>query len=122
MKHCLIVDDSNIIRQVARLIFESLDFRVSEAETAEEAMERVRNDVPDFVFMDWSIPGTNVHELIADIRAATLGQRVFILYVPTENDHSDLKAAFRAGADDYLLKPFNREIVEMKLHQIRVAA
>ncbi len=124
MKHCLIVDDSPIIRQVARLIFEALDFRVSEAETGQEAMERVQADAPDFVFVDWMIPGTNVHELIAEIRKSTTAvlPRTFILYVTTENDTADLKAAFRAGADDYLLKPFNREIVEMKLHQIRVAA
>jgi two-component system chemotaxis response regulator CheY len=124
MKHCLIVDDSNIIRQVARLIFEALDFRVSEAENGQEAMERVQSDAPDFVFLDWHMPGTNVHELIGEIRKATVAviPRTFILYVTTENDAADLRNAFRAGADDYLLKPFNREIVEMKLNQIRVAA
>ncbi len=125
MKHCLIIDDSNIIRQVTRLIFENLDFRVSEAETGQDAMERIQGDPPDFVVVDWHIPGTNVHELIADIRKSKLDThqtRTFILYVTTENDTADLKNAFRAGADDYLLKPYNREIVEMKLQQIRVAA
>ena len=122
MKHCLIVDDSSIIRQVTRIIFEGLGYRVSEAESGQEAMERVRADVPDFIVVDWQIPATNVHELIADMRKATFDNPAFILYITTENDTADLKNAFRAGADDYLLKPFNREILDMKLQPIRVAA
>ena len=122
MQHCLVIEDSSIIRRVARMVFEGHDFRVSDAATASEALERVDADPPDLVLVAWQIPGTNVHELISKIRTKPLQKRPFILYLTTENDAADLRQAFKAGADGYLLKPFNREIVEMKLHEIRIAA
>lgn len=121
MQHCIVVDDSGIIRQAARLIFESLGFRVSEAENVREALERI-SDPADLIVIDWQIPGDNVHDFIATVRQASPQMQPFILYLLTEIDPDDLARAFKAGADDYLLKPFNREIIEMKLHQIRVAA
>lgn len=122
MQHCLVIENSSIIRRVARLVFEDLNFRVSDTETAAEALERVEADPPDLVLISGQIQGANVFDLISKIRTMPLAKRPFILYVPTENDPADLRLAFRAGADDYLLKPYNREIVEMKLHEIRVAA
>ncbi len=122
MQHCLVIEDSSIIRRVARSIFESLTYRVSEAQTAAETLEHIALDAPDLILIDWIIPGTNVHDLITAIRRTKTAKRPFILYLTTENDEADLKLAFRAGADDYLLKPFNREIIEMKLTEIRVAA
>lgn len=68
MKHILIVDDSPIIRKFGRLIFESLGFRVSEAETGAETLERARSDPPDFILVDWILPGVNSHELIHKLR------------------------------------------------------
>ena len=122
MQHCLVIEDSSIIRRVARSIFESLGYRVSEAQTAAETLDHIAADAADLILIDWIIPGTNVPELISSIRKIKTGKRPFILYLTTENDEADLRIAFRAGADDYLLKPFNREIIEMKLNEIRVAA
>ena len=122
MQHCLVIEDSSIIRRVSRSIFESLAYRVSEAQTAAETLEHIALDAPDLILIDWVIPGTNVRDLITAIRRTKTAKRPFILYLTTDNDEADLKAAFKAGADDYLLKPFNREIIEMKLNEIRVAA
>ncbi|MGL4398035.1 MAG: response regulator [Hyphomicrobium sp.] len=122
MQHCLIVDDSSVIRKFARLIFEQLGYRVSEAANAVETLDRIESDPPDLVLMDWILPGDNCHELIAAIRSARLDRRPFIIYLVTECEPSDIKRAVRAGADDYLMKPFNRDIIEMKLHEISVAA
>ncbi len=122
MKHILIVDDSPIIRKFGRLIFESLGFRVSEAETGAETLERARSDPPDFILVDWILPSVNSHELIHKLRREHAEKRPYIIYLVTENDVPDVTRAFKAGADDYLLKPFNREIIEMKLHEIQVAA
>ncbi|MEZ5899906.1 MAG: PleD family two-component system response regulator [Hyphomicrobium sp.] len=122
MKHILIVDDSPIIRQFGRLIFESLGFRVSEAETAAETLERARTDAPDYILLDWILPNASSHELIQKLRRERMEKRPYIIYLVTENDVSDVTKAFKAGADDYLLKPFNRDIIEMKLHEIQVAA
>lgn len=122
MQHCLVIEDSSIIRRVARLVFEGLNFRVSEAASAAEAIERLEAEAPDLIIVDWVIPGTDVHDLISKIRIKPLNKPPYILYLTTENDAADLKQAFKAGADGYLLKPFNREVIEMKLQEIRVAA
>ena len=63
MLHCFVIDDSEIIRKYTRLIFESLDFRVSEAEGPIAAMERLRSDAPDFILVDWRMPGGSSLEL-----------------------------------------------------------
>lgn len=122
MQQVLIVDDSPIIRRFARLIFESLGFRVSEAENTKEALDRAKSDPPDLILVDWIIPGVSSHDLIASLRRALLDKRPYIIYLVTENDIPDVTRAFKCGADDYLLKPFNRDIIEMKLHEIQVAA
>lgn len=122
MKHVLIIDDSNVIRKYARLIFESLNFRVSDTDSLTDALERVQADTPDFILIDWIIPNANSLEFITTVRRANLERRCFVIYLVSENDAVEITKAFKAGADDYLLKPFNREIVEMKLHEIKVAA
>lgn len=122
MQLCLIIDDSPIIRKYARLIFESLGFRVADAETHEEALIRLEGESPDLILVDWQMPGSNCFEFISKLRTLPLNVMPYIIYMPTENDSVEINRAFSNGADDYLLKPFNREIVEMKLHDIRVAA
>lgn len=122
MKHILIIDDSPIIRRFGRLIFESLGFRVTEAETETEALDRGKSDNPDFILVDWIMPGVSSTELIGKLRRTLVLKPPYIIYLATENDPVEITRAFKAGADDYLLKPFNREIVEMKLHEISVAA
>ena len=122
MQHCFIIDDSDIVRKYGRLIFESLDFRVSDAAQPTGLEERFLADAPDYVIIDWRIPGCNTFEFIASVRKTNLARRPYIIYLATENDAADLQRAYKAGADDYLLKPFNREIIKIKLHEIRVAA
>lgn len=122
MQHILIIDDAPIIRRYGRLIFESLGFRVSEAESEAEAVERASTDSPDYILIDWIMPGLSSLELIAKLRRAQMEKRPYIIYLVTENDVAEITKAFKAGADDYLLKPFNRDIVEMKLHEISIAA
>lgn len=122
MKHVLIVDDSSVIRKFSRLIFESLGFRVSDTDSVSDALERVQADTPDFILIDWIIPNANSLEFITAVRRAELERRCFIIYMVSENDAGDILKAFKAGANDYILKPFNREIIEMKLHEIKVAA
>ena len=123
MQHCLVIDDSDIVRKFGRLIFESLGYRVSDSATIDDALwQRIHADPPNMALVDWRVPGANTHEFIARLRQTDLGTRTTILYMPTENDALDLQRALTAGADSVMMKPFNREIVEMKLHEMRVAA
>jgi two-component system chemotaxis response regulator CheY len=122
MLHCFIVDDSDIIRKFTRLIFENLGFRVSEADGPVATLERLRTESPDYILVDWRMPDTNSIEFIAKLRTLPLEQRPYIIYLVTENDPHEIKRALASGADSFLLKPFNREIIEMKLAEIRVTA
>jgi two-component system chemotaxis response regulator CheY len=122
MLHCFVIDDSEVIRKYTRLIFESLNFRVSEADGALAAMERLPTDVPDYILVDWRMPGSNSIELIAKIRALPLDPHPHIMFVTTENDPLAIQRALTHGADSFILKPFNREIIKLKLEEIRVAA
>lgn|SRR5262245_33853859 len=122
MLHCFIVDDSDIIRKFTRLIFENLGFRVSEADGPVAALERLRTESPDYILVDWRMPEANSIEFIAKLRTMPLEQRPYIIYVVTENEPHEIKRAMANGADSFLLKPFNREIIEMKLAEIRVTA
>jgi len=122
MLHCFIVDDSDIIRKFTRLIFENLGFRVSEADGPIAAIERLRTESPDYILVDWRMPDTNSIEFISKLRTLPLERRPYIIYVVTENEPHEIKRALANGADSFLLKPFNREIIEMKLAEIRVTA
>lgn len=122
MNLCLIVDDSDIVRKYARLIFESLDYRTIEAETTDGALDRLAGETPHVILADWRIPGCNTLEFIAQVRRMNLDRRPYIVYLATENDAADFERAKIAGADDLLLKPFNRDIIDMKLQEIRLAA
>lgn len=122
MKHCFVIDDSDIIRRYARLIFENLGYRVSESASPDTAIERMTSDCPDIVLLDWRIPGFNMHEAILKIRATCGADRPHIIYMPTENDYSDVQLALKVGANGYMLKPFNHDIVVMKLHDVALAA
>lgn len=122
MEHCLIIDDSDVIRRYSRLIFESLGYRVSEAANPDEAMERLKSDVPQMILVDWRIPKADMHLAIANIRRMGLNPRPCIMYVTTENDYIDVELAMKAGADGHILKPFNRTIFELKLREMRIAA
>lgn len=122
MLHCFVIDDSEIVRKYTRLIFEGLGFRVSEADSAVAAMERLRTESPSFVLVDWRLPDANSIELISRIRATAKTERPHILYVVSETDVPEIQRAVAHGADGFLTKPYNREVVEMKLQEIGLAA
>lgn len=115
MKHCLVVDDSKVIRKVARHLLESMNFEVSEAENGREAVELCVERMPDAVLLDWQMPVMSGLEFLGALRLAIKGERPHIIYCTTENDPAEISRAFIGGADDYLLKPFDRETLTAKL-------
>jgi two-component system chemotaxis response regulator CheY len=115
MKTCLVVDDSQVVRKVACRIFEALEFDTSEAENGPAALDRCQQAMPDTIFLDSHMPAMGSVEFVASLRAMTNGRKPVVLYCVTENDPSDIARVLSAGADDYLLKPFNREAVREKL-------
>jgi len=118
MKQCLIVDDSNDIRNVARHILESLEFEISEAENGQQALDQCRYQMPDAVFLDWNMPIMDGIDFILALRSENGGNKPKVIFCTTENDAEHITQAINAGADDYIMKPFDREIVENKLQEV----
>jgi two-component system chemotaxis response regulator CheY len=121
MKTCLIVDDSKVIRKVARHILETLDFTVDEAEDGREALVRCDASMPDVVLLDWNMPVMGGMEFLRNLRQRSGGDAPKVIFCTTENDAAHIRAAIDAGADEYVMKPFDRETLESKLQIVGVA-
>ncbi len=114
MQICLVVDDSEVIRKVARQIVSDLHFVPVSAANGQEALERCRTEMPDAVLVDWHMPMMDGIDFIAALREEAGGDEPRIFYCISENDPKTILKAFQAGADDYLLKPFERDEVAQK--------
>ena len=114
MKSCLVVDDSSVVRKVARRILEDLDYIVDEAEDGQEAFDKCRQEMPDAILLDWHMPVMGGLEFLKLLRAYVGGQKPKVVYVDTENDIGQIALALKAGVSDYMMKPFNRDILEAK--------
>ena len=114
MRHCLVVDDSSVIRKVARRILEDLDFIISEAEDGRQALEQCAVKLPDAILLDWNMPEMDGFEFLVELRRMEGGDKPKVVFCTTENDVSQIAKAMHAGADEYIMKPFDRDIVEAK--------
>ena len=118
MKTCLVVDDSRVIRMVARRILEELQFQVTEAEDGQQALDSCRASLPDAVLLDWNMPVMDGMEFFKALRALPGGAGVKVIFCTTENDMSHIAEAVGAGADEYIMKPFDSEIIQSKFAQV----
>jgi len=118
MKHCLIVDDSAVIRKVARRILEALSFRISEAEDGAKALVVCEEDMPDAILLDWNMPVMDGYEFLRRLRQMPGGAAPKVVFCTTENDVAQIARALHAGADEYIMKPFDKEIVTAKFHEV----
>ncbi len=117
MKSCLVVDDSKVVRMVARKILEELEFEISEAADGQLALEQCLQAMPDAVLLDWNMPIMNGIEFLRELRKAAGGDAPIVVFCTTENDMAHIKTAMEAGANEYIMKPFDSEIIETKFAQ-----
>ena len=115
---CLIVDDSVIVRMVARRIIEELGFSVSEATDGDEALHACAVYMPDVILLDWNMPNMDGYDFLQTLRRTASGHHPKILFCTTRNNVSAIALALQAGADEYIMKPFSREIITDKLAHI----
>lgn len=118
MKTCLVVDDSSVIRKVARRIIEDLGFEVSESENGQDALSQCKTGMPDAVLLDWNMPVMDGFDFLVALRSESGGEAPKVIFCTTENDADHITRAIDAGANEYIMKPFDKDIVEAKFHEV----
>ena len=118
MKCCLVVDDSKVVRMVARKILEGLNFEIEEAEDGRKAMDACLKRMPDAILLDWNMPVMSGIDFLRELRKLEGGQTPVVVFCTTENDIAHIQEAIGAGANEYIMKPFDSEIIESKFVQV----
>ena len=118
MKTCLVVDDSRVIRKIARRILEEMDFQIIEAEDGEKALEACKRELPDAVLLDWNMPIMDGFEFLGNLRRMPGGDVPKVVFCTTENGIDHIERAIEAGANEYIMKPFDKDIVAAKFQEV----
>lgn len=120
MKSCLIVDDSKVVRKLVRRIMEEIGFAVSEAEDGLHAHNFCESQKPDLILLDWHMPVMDGLEFLKKLRAMPDGNIPKVIFCTTESELNHIMEAMSAGADEYVMKPFDADIIKGKLQQINM--
>lgn len=118
MKKALVVDDSSFIRKIAKQILEKMDFEVTEGKDGAHALEQCQAGLPDLVLLDWNMPVMSGLEFLGKLRKMPGGDAPQVVFCTTENTRDKILTALEAGATEYIMKPFDQEIIRTKLEQI----
>jgi two-component system, chemotaxis family, chemotaxis protein CheY len=118
MKKCLVVDDSSVIRKIARRILEEMGFEIVEAEDGEQALEICKQGFPEAILLDWNMPVMDGYEFLGNLRRMPGGDAPKVVFCTTENGVDHIARAINAGADEYIMKPFDKDIVAAKFQEV----
>jgi two-component system, chemotaxis family, chemotaxis protein CheY len=118
MRICLVVDDSAVIRKIARRILEDMDFEIVEAEDGEKALEVCKHSLPDAILLDWNMPVMDGYEFLSNLRSMPGGDQPKVVFCTTENDVAHIARALNAGANEYIMKPFDKDIITAKFQEV----
>ena len=122
MRRCLIVEDSRVIRKVACRIMEEFSFSADEAEDGDSALATCRsNGMPDLILIDDDIPNFNTADFVRGLRRDKDGEKPLILLCVTEIDVPHISNVLGAGANHYLLKPYDRGSLQSRLSDLGFA-
>ena len=115
---CLVVDDSRVVRKVARRILEAHGFAIQEAENGQDAIEICRRSLPRCVLLDWNMPVMDGLTFLRTLRREFGAHGPTVVFCTTQNEVSHMAVALESGAQEYLLKPFDDAILTAKFAQI----
>src|SRR5262245_3030539 len=117
----LVVDDSRTVRIIIGNTLRELGVQVVEAADGVEALERIQQEPDlDLVLLDWNMPAMNGYDLLRTVRSRKEHDRLRILMVTSESQGEQVVKALSAGANEYLMKPFNKEVLIAKLRLMDV--
>lgn len=119
--HCLLVDDSRVMRKVAQRIISNLGYHVTEAENGEEALARCKAAMPDLILLDWEMPVMTGVQFVAALRQLDGGAAPKVVFCTSKSDTPDIYKGIDAGADEYVTKPFDEQTLLAKLQRIGAA-
>ena len=122
MQTCLVVDDSSIVRKIARRILEGLDFQVVEAEDGVDALVVCKRAMPEAVLLDWNMPVMDGYEFLGNLRRMPGGDGPKVVFCTTENGIEHISKALEGGANEYIMKPFDKEIISAKFQEVGLIA
>src|SRR5215469_8269194 len=114
VRTCLVVDDSRVIRKVARRIIEDMGFEVAEAGDGLEALAWCRANMPDAILLDWNMPAMNGIDFLRQLRRERGGEEPKVVFCTVENDLDHIREALDCGANEYIMKPFDGDIIAAK--------
>lgn len=117
-KTCLIVDDSRVIRKVSSKIALSLGYVPVEAENGEEALARCKKSMPDLVLTDWNMPEMDGIEFVTKLRSIPTPKEPVVVFCTSNGEAKDIHDGIAAGADDYIVKPFDEAALKAKLEKL----
>jgi two-component system chemotaxis response regulator CheY len=118
MKQVLVVDDSPVIRKIVRRILDGLRLQTSEAADGKQALDACSYQMPDAILVDWNMPVLDGLGFLKRLRQMPGGERPKVIFCTSEYDIAHIASAMHAGADEFMMKPFDREMVQSKFADI----
>jgi len=106
------------VRKIARRILEAMDFQIVEAEDGEKALEACKRAMPEAVLLDWNMPVMDGYEFLGNLRRMPGGDAPKVVFCTTENGMDHISRALDAGANEYIMKPFDKDIVAAKFQEV----
>lgn len=122
MHTCLVVDDSPVIRKISRRILEDLGFEVAEACDGMEALAWCNAVMPDLIVLDWRMPEMDGLAFLRRLRHEPGGAVPKVVLCSSETTIARVSEALSAGADEYLMKPFDSDLMASRLAHVGFAA
>ena len=114
-KTVLVVDDATVVRKFARRILEDLGFDVEEAQDGRVAAEFCGRGMPDAILLDWNMPVMNGLDFLHELRRMEGGDQPVVLFCTTESELGRIEQAIGNGANEYIMRPFDGDILASKL-------
>jgi len=123
MLKALVVDDSRAIRMILSRILKELNYEVCEAGNGRDALDvlAAEENAIDLILADWNMPEMNGLDLLKRVRANPQLSSISVVMVTTETELDQMAAALDAGANEYVMKPFTKEILIEKLRLAGIA-